>query len=456
MIPVKGTSHSKRPIRLQLLIISAFTIFHVASTWAGNTFPYSSEPVIRVCLAENLRALSLRVNGDFRLGYRSVTIAEIADSKLSFRFSHDGTPEASLPNQELTFSSSVTIEPPNSQADASRNSVASQGGVGLIFGSQTYPGSIEIIPEGNKTFRVVNSVALETYLRGVVPNELVNNISPDEFQACMAQAIAARNFAIYKMSKQFVSSQSEPGIDRDSSDFDVYSDTRDQVYSGMERYKPLADSAIELTAGMIVEYDGQPARCFFHSTCGGHTENVQHIWQGQPALPYLAGVSDIDSATGQPFCLYSPQFYWAVTYTSSELNNMVSTNLGTANPVYANRIAGRPQQVIDLEVSNRFESYRVDTLRIIMKNGDVYYVRGDRTRYLFKNSDGTILKSSLFRILITRNDNGSIKDVIVKGQGSGHGVGMCQWGTLGMSRLGYNYLQILSHYYPGTIVKKEY
>lgn len=457
MIPQKGTVHSTKSFGLQFLLISVFVLLPKGNAWPRNIFSYLSEPIIRVSLADNIKDLSLHVNGDFRLSYQNVTVAKVANSKVSFSFSHDGTSQAELPNQELGFSSPMTIEPAEPQANAVNTSAVDPNKVGISFDSQTYPGSIEIIPESNGTFRVVNSVALETYLRGVVPNELVNNLSTDEFQACMAQAIAARNFAFYKMSRQGSGSQPESGSDTDSSDFDVYSDTRDQVYSGMERYKPIADSAIEVTSGMIVEYNGQPARCFFHSTCSGHTENARHIWQGQPALPYLAGVSDIDSATGQPFCIYSPQFYWTVTYTGSDLNKMIAGNLGTSNPIYAGKtVDASPGRAIDLEVSDRFDSFRVDSLRIKMKNGDVYYVRGDRTRYLFKSSDGTILRSSLFRIMITRDNGGNIKEIVIKGQGSGHGVGMCQWGALGMSQLGYSYLQILLHYYPGTEVKKVY
>ena len=62
----------------------------------------------------------------------------------------------------------------------------------------------------------------------------------------------------------------------------------------------------------------------------------------------------------------------------------------------------------------------------------------------------------MFKIETIRARNGNIKNVTLKGQGSGHGVGMCQWGALGMSRLGYSYLQILSHYYPSTVVRKVY
>lgn len=358
---------------------------------------------------------------------------------MSFEFSSDGTPEAHLPYQEVKFFSPITIEPLNPAGAGDGGDFHTDG---LRFSSQTYPGSMEIIPESNGTLRLLNIVPLETYLRGVVPNELVNNLVPDELQACMAQAIAARNFAFYRLTT------------RDTSQFNVYSDTRDQVYSGIEKYQPLADSAIALTSGMIVEYDGQPARCFFHSTCGGHTEAVQHVWQGQPALPYLRGVSDTNSATGQPFCINSPQFFWTSTFTGNELDRLVRTNLAFANPTYAGRtITG---DVTSLKVLDRFRSDRVDTLEIKMDNGEVYYVRADRTRYLFKDRNGTILRSSMFWITTVRKFGGGLKEIVIKGRGNGHGVGMCQWGALEMSKLGYSYLRILSHYYPGTVVKKVY
>ena len=431
MISRKGISHT--------LFISVFLLFLASNSFSKPIFIYTSEPVIRVSLTDNVKNLSLHIDGNFKLSYQGIAIANMTNSEVSFSFSHDGTPVAALANQEIKFFSPIKIEAVDSTVATGAMSADSDV---INFNSQTYPGSMQIIPENDGTFRLVNFVPLETYLRGVVPNELVNNLTPDELQACMAQAIAARNFAFYKMSEL------------DSTDFDVYSDTRDQVYSGMEKYKSLADSAIELTSGMIVEYGGQPARCFFHSTCGGHTENVQHIWQGQPALPYLAGISDIDSTTGQPFCIYSPQFYWTSTYTGRELNKLVRANLGLANPTYANiRIKS---DVADLKVLDRFDSFRVDTLEIRLENGDIYYVRGDRTRYLLRSKDGTLLRSSLFRITTVRDNDDSIREIIIKGQGSGHGVGMCQWGALGMSKLGYSYLQILSHYYPGTEVKKVY
>ncbi len=429
-----------------LLLLTFLSILLAASTsFSRSIFVYTSEPNIRVCLTESRPSLTIHLGGNYRLTYQGIGIAVLENASISFRFSLQGTPVASLPNQQIEFFSPITIEP----ADTLGPMVTANAADGITFNYQTYPGKFEIIPENNGGFRLINSVPLETYLRGVVPNELVNNLRPDELQACMAQAIAARNYAFFRMSDvdSFANGPTSKG-------FDVYADTRDQVYSGIQRYKSLADSAIQFTSGMIVEYEGQPARCFFHSTCGGHTEEVQNVWQGQPALPYLQGVSDMDSATGEPFCIYNPRFYWTVSFSGHELNRLVRTNLGMANPMFASRpVKGNVDSIMILD---RFPSTRVDSLEIKTDNDSVYYVRGDRTRYLFKTSIGGILRSSMFKITVFRNYGGNIRKIVIKGQGNGHGVGMCQWGALGMSRLGYSYKQILSHYYPGTVVKKVY
>ncbi|MGC8594144.1 MAG: SpoIID/LytB domain-containing protein [Candidatus Kryptoniota bacterium] len=309
------------------------------------------------------------------------------------------------------------------------------------FNGKTYPGNIELIPVKSDIL-IINLVGLETYLRGVVPNELVNNLTNDELQACMAQAVAARNYAIYKMSKT------------DTSNFDVYSDTRDQVYSGIEGYRSLADSAIRMTSGIIVEYNGTPARCFFHSTCGGQTEKVQNVWQGQPPLPYLQGIQDIDSTTGAPFCIDSPHFYWTESFSIDTLDNFMNKYLSVANPGYSNRIIS--DNIKDISILNRFQSFRVDSLQITTVDGKKYFIRGDRIRYFFRQDDGSLLRSNMFRIEAKKNKSGDLQELTLRGQGNGHGVGMCQWGAIGMSRKGFNYKEILYHYYPGTTIKKIY
>lgn len=434
-----------RPSAMFLLLTFLFFFTSSSVSSAGTILTFTAEPTIRVCLAENQKSLALQIGGHYKLSYQDVSIAMLGSGPASLHISPHGSPVLKIPGQTIDFYSPVKFEPVDSMPPILSTADPS----GITFDGQSYPGTIEVMPESDGSLRIINIVPLETYLRGVVPNELINHLKHDELQACMAQAIAARNYAFFRMSNidSFANSPSSRG-------FDVYSDTRDQVYSGMQGYRPIADTAIEMTRGMIVEYHGQPARCFFSSTCGGHTSSVQNVWQGQPAVPYLQGVSDIDSATGEPFCIYNPHFYWSQSFTGHELTWLVKKNLAMASPNYSGVIVRGSVQA--LKVIDRFPSGRVDSLEIKMDDGHVYYVRGDRTRYLFRISTGAILKSSLFDILTLRNYGGGIRKVIFKGKGNGHGVGMCQWGALGMSRLGYSFKQILAHYYPGTVIDKVY
>lgn len=423
-----------------LLSIITFFCFTIICVFPLKARPLSfiSEPTIRVCLSDNNKDFVIKVNGTYKVIYDSIIITRISNTSFKCSPGKNLRPILYLPYQKIEFTSPIKFVPVTDSLSSAPPDVQEN----FNFDGQTYPGEFELIPTRENIVLIINMVGLETYLRGVVPNELVNNPTDDELQACMAQAVAARNYAIYKIAEA------------DSQQFDVYSDTRDQVYSGIEGYRPLADSAVKMTAGIIVEYNGAPARCFFHSTCGGQTERVQNVWQGQPALPYLQGISDIDSTTGAPFCVDSPRFYWTQSFSSDILDNLITKYLAIANPGYTTRtLVGR---ITNISIIDRFSSFRVDSLQITTLDGKKYFVRSDRIRYLFRQPDGGILRSTLFRIEIKRNKYGDIQELTLRGQGNGHGVGMCQWGAIGMSRKGYDYKQILSHYYPGTTIKKIY
>ncbi len=121
----------------------------------------------------------------------------------------------------------------------------------------------------------VQSVALETYVRGVVSAEV-----PASWPLAVleAQAIASRTYAL----------TAHAGGSR----FDVYSDTRSQVYRGVAAQTPQTDAAVAATAGQIVTYEGRPAITYFFASSGGRTENVEDVWPGGEPEPWLKGVLD--------------------------------------------------------------------------------------------------------------------------------------------------------------------
>jgi stage II sporulation protein D len=162
--------------------------------------------------------------------------------------------------------------------------VFSPGSAPLVLGDRAYRGTFRVT--GGKAVRVVNTVGLEPYLWGVVPSEM-----PDTWpaEALKSQAIVARTYALTHM--------------QGGGDFDVYPDTRSQVYGGIPAESAPAREAVTGTAGEVVLYKGALAQTFFFSSSGGRTANVQDVWSGSKATPYLVSVPD-------PYDTLSPYHDW--------------------------------------------------------------------------------------------------------------------------------------------------
>jgi stage II sporulation protein D len=131
----------------------------------------------------------------------------------------------------------------------------------------------------------VDVVGLDDYVRGVISVEMPSNWAPE---ALKSQAVAARTYAIT--------------TDVAGSFYNLYSDTRSQMYRGVSAETPATDAAVAATAGQIVTYGGAPATTYFFSSSGGQTENVEDAWAGATAAPWLRGVDDqYDGAGGDPY-----------------------------------------------------------------------------------------------------------------------------------------------------------
>jgi stage II sporulation protein D len=140
----------------------------------------------------------------------------------------------------------------------------------------TYRGALELRPAAHGGVNAIDVVALEDYVRGVIANEVSASWPAAALQA---QAVASRTFAL--------TAHAGP-----TGAFDVYADTRSQVYRGVAGEQPATDAAAAATAGQIVTYGGSPAITYFFSTSGGRTENVENAFAGAPADPWLRGVPD--------------------------------------------------------------------------------------------------------------------------------------------------------------------
>jgi stage II sporulation protein D len=143
-----------------------------------------------------------------------------------------------------------------------------------------YPGTALGQAPANMTVRVliggtVHKLSLENYVRGVIAAEMPSSWP---LAALQAQAVAVRTYVL----------TAHAGGAR----FDVYSDTRSQVYRGVAAETSRTNAAALATAGQIVTYHGQPAITYFYASSGGHTENVQNAFPGSASEPWLLGVPD--------------------------------------------------------------------------------------------------------------------------------------------------------------------
>jgi stage II sporulation protein D len=121
----------------------------------------------------------------------------------------------------------------------------------------------------------VRRVPLERYVRGVIANE----VSPSWPMAALeAQAVASRTYAL----------TAHAGGAR----FDVYADSRSQVYGGRAAETPRTNAAVKATEGQIVTYAGRPAITYFFASSGGLTEDIQNAFPGSEPEPWLRGVDD--------------------------------------------------------------------------------------------------------------------------------------------------------------------
>jgi SpoIID/LytB domain protein len=185
-----------------------------------------------------------------------------------------------------------------------------------------YRGVLRVITSGAK-LDVVNELPLETYLRGVVPAEMPSSWP---VAARTAQTIAARSYAAYRL---------RPG----TSTFDLYDDTRSQVYLGVKTENGAADAVIAATAGQVLRSGSAIANALFHSTGGGATEHNENAFTSSTGartagpLSYLRGSSDRDAA-GIPYDRGAPYATWkTATYTRAQLSAIFGadsrTNVGT-------------------------------------------------------------------------------------------------------------------------------
>jgi stage II sporulation protein D len=180
--------------------------------------------------------------------------------------------------------------------------------------SRPYRGSIQVVSKGGG-LQAVNIVGLEDYVRGVVSQEVSSDWPAD---ALKAQAVASRSYAVATRKR--------------GATYDVFADTRSQVYGGVNAEEFTTSAAVDATAGKVLSYRGQPAITYFYASSGGKTASLQDAFPGSRPVPYLVSVPD-------PYDTLSPYHDWGpYIYSASSF----AQRLGVSGTLVDARIARNP------------------------------------------------------------------------------------------------------------------
>ena len=287
---------------------------------------------VRVLLGEGLKALAVASDSPFSVRDGSGTVYQLQPGPYSFgpalKVKVDQTQPAKALPGPLVFLPGATP---------------------LKYGGKQYRGQLQV-NAALTSLQLVNSVGLEPYLYGVVPRE-VPFLWPAE--ALKAQAVVARSYALAV---------------RKTGAYDLYADTRSQVYGGVAAEKPTTNAAVDATAGQVLLFEGKVATTFFFSTSGGRTASIEDVWSRGEAVPYLVGVPD-------PYDTASPHHTWGpFAFTAAKLTSTFKV----------------PGKLLDVRVTLN-PSLRVDELILTSTKGEVV-VPGDVVRTKLG------LRSTWFRI----------------------------------------------------------
>jgi stage II sporulation protein D len=278
-------------------------------------------------------------------------------------------------------------------------------GGGFTFEGRAYRGTFERTPDG-----VVNTLRVEEYLYSVVPREM-----PPKWpaSALQAQAVCARTYVLQRSSPR--------------RGYDVIPSELDQVYAGIASEVSEARDAVDATHGFVLRYGGQFALATYSSCCGGHTEAASDAWGGPP-IAYLEGVRCTT-------CTAAPYYRWtrllAVDDIQAEFSAELSA-LGTLENV----------TVTAADPSGRARAFALQAQRGTIQ------VKGSA----FRTRVGVRVIPSL---LVSRTGEAVEGRIAFVGGGLGHGVGLCQWGARGLAQQGAPFRDILSFYFPGTMIDHD-
>jgi len=349
---------------------------------------------------------------------------------------------------------------------------------------QRFRGTLKLIQEkGNIT--AVNIIPLEEYLRSVISSEMSPNGSTEFLKA---HAVISRGWLLAQLEMEnrnaVTESVSETEIIRwygrgEHTNYDFCADDHCQRYQGISKINnETASHAVTATRGLALTYEGKICDTRYSKCCGGVTESFESIWEPQNH-PYLKPIFDSKfepngdefdlreeksfekwiTANPNAFCntadkkilsqilvdfdlITNDFFRWRVEYAQEEIAGIIRAKSGIDFGVITDLIP------VERGYSGRIVRLTIAGSKKTMTVGKELEIR----KYLSHSH----LYSSAFTIKKENISSGYPKKFILDGAGWGHGVGFCQIGGAVMGELGYTFDEILTHYFPDTIIQKIY
>ncbi|WP_179195975.1 SpoIID/LytB domain-containing protein [Bacillus sp. OV166] len=430
------------------LIVFVVCLGMVPSNKKAETI--ATEPQVQVKLRNflgNQSSISLNIEGSYYLNGDSTNLLT-SDRGYSVKVENEtlGLYDGSI---ELASGSELSITPVKSNDHA-------------VINNREYAGSFLFTVEDKQYVRPINTINFEDYVKSVVPDEMPA-LWPME--ALKAQAVSARTYAYFRLNQ----------VINDTTTF--------QVYGGVTSLHPRSSEAVDATEGEILTYGGNVIDAVFSASNGGKTEKLFNVWYPK-SLPYFKVQTDEYDTTNTwaatlhkqqmditSLDLKNPDSWWDF---SNEIDAMYANNIKKWMMKNLSGLSGKQIKIVAIPKvsfyepteSGRFSKSNL-SLEFFVK--DVFNSNGelelqtasinnqlaDDMRTIIGTNDpkkvgSRDLKSNLFSMNET-NDA-----FVFSGSGNGHGVGLSQYGANHRAAAGILYKDILSFYYPGTVLNRQY
>ncbi|HSV30471.1 MAG TPA: SpoIID/LytB domain-containing protein [Atribacteraceae bacterium] len=396
-----------------------------------------------------------------------------------------GRPGGAFP---VTGNTALTILPSGNQLLWKEKNITATGFIikpagrdYLFVGQRAYRGHLVLLP-GPGIIRTINVLELDDYISGTMKLE-TNPTWPED--ALKAQIIASRTFALRNLERN------------SDNEYDFCATPLSQAYGGINAEDPRTNRLIDETRNLILTYQDEPANAVFHSQSGGVTEDARHVWG--TSVPYLISVPS-------PWESDAPHSSWKIRISADSLSTtlehagLTQGKIQTIQPVYSEN-GGRVKELVIL---TDYDTYRISSQRFRQAVGfevlpstffklEMLSLSETVQREVFRerplSSEEAFDLASYLERDLTLDDIIDIierrqrererkrsdtwrdiplertlewvdiqrpKEFVLVGRGFGHGVGLSQWGSRGMALEGYNYKDILLHYFPGTEIRRAH